>query len=242
MTAVIIIFFVLGAFLFLVRCTEGTYRVDYGGQKDLYKGAKDSYKAGREVTLYYMLIATDTDYFFYLDGEPIDFDYDDKKGFIIRFIMPDHNVKLECRAKESMTYVPPCWDVEAGVMLLNCYRAIVASADGDGYHELVITTTNDPEEVRLDEYIKEGHEEKQTTFYISYQVVQELLLLIDKYGLSEWNDLEDGFCIDGAKKVCTFWDGKEHIRVSTDHMPEDGEKKLDTLFELLENYANDGSL
>ena len=237
MTAVILLLLALGISLCLIGCSNvNRYQVDYDGVKELYECAKDSYRAGQEVTLYFTMIATDTDYSFYLDGEPIDFDYDDKKGFIIRFTMPNHDVKLECRSVNSMVYIPLQWEGEADVMLIDCYRATTATADGGGYHELVVTTTEDPEQVRLDEYIKEeGGEETCTTVYIPYQVADEFLWLIEAYGLTEWNDMEDAVSLDGAKKVCKFWDGETHIRISTEHMPEDGEETLDLLFEMLQN-------
>ena len=87
----------------LTGCAGGEkYRVDYCGIKDMYGKARDSYRAGTEVTLYFDLIATDTDYSFYLDGERIRFEYDEKKGFVIRFTMPEHDVKLECETVGSM--------------------------------------------------------------------------------------------------------------------------------------------
>ena len=239
--AIIMIIMALGASFCLVGCAGKTYRVDYCGDKDSYKGAKNSYRAGQEVTLYYTMIATDTDYSFYLDGESIKYDYDDEKGIIIRFTMPDHDVKLEHRAVNSMIHVPAQWEGEPDVMLLDCYRATVATVGG-GYHELVITTTDDPEEVQLDEYIKEeGEEETCRSCYIQFSVAQEFLCFVDDYGLAEWNDMENGISIDGARMVCKFWDGEGHIRVSTDHMPEDGEETLDTLFELVKSYAYDDS-
>lgn len=78
------------------------YNVDYCGAKDCYSNAKDSYKAGTKVTLYYDLIATDTDYSFTLDGEPVKWSYDVKKGIVIEFTMPEHDVKLECHSHNSM--------------------------------------------------------------------------------------------------------------------------------------------
>lgn len=86
------------------RVTE--YRVDYCGAKDFYDGAKDAYPAGEEVTLYYTLIATDTDYSFTLDGEPVNYKYAEQKGFVITFTMPEHDVKLECTERNSMEYIP----------------------------------------------------------------------------------------------------------------------------------------
>ena len=106
----------------------------------------------------------------------------------------------------------------------------------------MITTTDDPKEVRLDEYIKEeGEEETCRSCCIPFSVAQEFLYFVDNYGLAEWNDMENGISIDGARKVCEFWDGERHIRVSTGHMPEDGEETLDTLFELVKSYAYDDS-
>ena len=93
----------IAALLVLTGCAGGEkYQVDYCGAKDCYRGAKDSYKAGTEVTVYFDLIASDTDYSFLLDGEPIDFDYDEKKGFIITFTMPAHDVTLDVSSVNSM--------------------------------------------------------------------------------------------------------------------------------------------
>ena len=92
--------------LLLTACSGGEkFQVDYCGQKDCYNNAKDAYKAGTEVTLYFELVATDTDYRFSLDGEPVPFSYDEKKGFVIQFTMPAHDVTLECSSVNSM--LPP---------------------------------------------------------------------------------------------------------------------------------------
>ena len=85
----------------LSACSGEKYRVEYDF-KGAYVNAKDYYRAGSKVVLYYDLIATDTDYFFLLDGEHISFTYDEKKGFVIEFVMPGHDVKLECRQVNSM--------------------------------------------------------------------------------------------------------------------------------------------
>lgn len=98
----------LGSFpFFFSGCKAQKYNVDYCGSKGCYSNAKDSYKAGTKVTLYFELIATDTDYSFTLDGEPVDWSYDEKKGFVIEFIMPEHDVKLECHSKNSMLGYEP---------------------------------------------------------------------------------------------------------------------------------------
>lgn len=90
----------------LFGCGGKKYKVDYCGQMSSYENAKPAYRAGEKVELYYPFIATDTDYSFYLDGESVNYDYDDKHGFVISFIMPDHDVKLECVMKNLMIYDP----------------------------------------------------------------------------------------------------------------------------------------
>lgn len=82
------------------------YTVDYCGDKSSFSNANDSYKAGEEVTLYYDIIASDTDYSFYLDDKHINAGYSAEKGYIIQFIMPDHNIRLRVDQKNSMEYIP----------------------------------------------------------------------------------------------------------------------------------------
>jgi rhodanese-related sulfurtransferase len=83
------------------------FLIDYSGQKALYENARDYYAAGETVTLCYPMIATDTDYQFLLDGESVNFGYDDEKGFIITFSMPEKDVLLECVSRNSMIMLPP---------------------------------------------------------------------------------------------------------------------------------------
>lgn len=91
----------------LFGCMGTKYNVDYCGSKSMFKGAKDTYRAGETVTLYFDLIATDTDYTFYVDGEYFSPDYDDKKGFIISFVMPDHDVTVDFSHRNTMLYMQP---------------------------------------------------------------------------------------------------------------------------------------
>ena len=100
-TAVIIIA------IFITGCGKRSYKVDYCGAKDFYSNAKNTYKAGEEVELIFDLVATDTDYTFYLDGKSEDLDVQGTgNGFLIRFTMPDHDVKLSYSEKNSMEYLP----------------------------------------------------------------------------------------------------------------------------------------
>ena len=78
------------------------YKVDYRGQMSLFEGAKESYMEGTEVEISYGLIATDTRYIFYVDGQQACVEWNDKKGYIIRFIMPAHDIEVYCVEKNTM--------------------------------------------------------------------------------------------------------------------------------------------
>ena len=117
---------------------ETFYEVDYCGQKDLFKKAKDEYKEGQKVTLYYDIIATDTDYTFYLDDEVLDVRYSEEKGYIIKFTMPGHDVTLRVETTGSMENADILWDIligETGASYDEVAAFIRDDFDEDGIEE-----------------------------------------------------------------------------------------------------------
>lgn len=68
--------------------------------KDGYEGAKDSYRAGEKVKLVYGMIASDTDYTFYVDGADYKVSYEN--GYVIEFTMPKNDVHVHHDAVNSM--------------------------------------------------------------------------------------------------------------------------------------------
>ena len=90
--------------LSLVGCGAAKYKVDYCGGEFAYANAEESYRAGTEVRLIFELIATDTDYYFYLDGQPVDVTYENN-CYVITFTMPEHDVVLDYTMVNSM--LPP---------------------------------------------------------------------------------------------------------------------------------------
>ena len=78
------------------------YNVDYSGAKPLYKGAKDSCRGGSTVRVFFDFIAADTTYKFFVDGQELSPDRSSEHGFIICFVMPDHDVKLTRLQNNSM--------------------------------------------------------------------------------------------------------------------------------------------
>lgn len=88
--------------MFLFGCGI-KYNVDYRGQKNSFRGAMDSYKEGTQVELVYDLIATDTDYSFYVDGKAVNPAWE-KEAYVIRFTMPDHDIEVYCEKHNSMAF------------------------------------------------------------------------------------------------------------------------------------------
>lgn len=223
------------------------YQVDYCGQQGAYDNAKKSYRAGEQVELHYKYIATDTDYSFYLDGEHVDYSYDDKHGFVISFIMPEHDVKLECRTVNSMVWmdpeIPEAEEITEGdepVMLVDYYTAVVATVGGDRSLERVLYAYSD-EQVKLVVYTKEdGEDEVSESYLVPYEAVKRCYEIIRKNKLNKWNDKYDGPAPTGSVTVVKFReDDGSYIRVSTDAMPSDGESIMDSIGSAMAGYAVD---
>ena len=229
----------------LSGCGATKYKVDYCGQMEDYENAKPAYRAGERVEVYYKYIATDTDYHFYLDGEEINYSYDDKKGFVISFVMPDHDVRLECRTVNSMVWMDPeIPDVEEITegnepeMLVDYYTAVVATVGGDRSLERVLYAYSD-EQAKLVVYTKEdGEDEVSESYLVPFEAVRRCYEIIRKNKLEEWNGRYDGPAMTGAVTVVKYeeTDGS-YIRVSTDAMPSDGEEVMDSIGSVMAGYA-----
>ena len=69
----------------LSGCGKQKYELKFDGYG--FESEKTKYAAGENVTVYYDMIATDTDYSFYTDSDDVELnrDYDDKHGYIFNF-------------------------------------------------------------------------------------------------------------------------------------------------------------
>ena len=95
---------ILGGLLMLglCGCFAPKVRLMYSEGIDAFRGAKETYRAGAHVRLVYDGVGTYTDYTFLLDDEPIRTDYKPDKGYILRFVMPDHDATLTVKTEASM--------------------------------------------------------------------------------------------------------------------------------------------
>jgi hypothetical protein len=86
---------------------QKTYRIDYDGKQELFSTlthGKAPKKAVKDdtVTICFEAVASDTRYEFYLDGERLNDRFDHEQGYIISFLMPDHDVKLSYTKQNLM--------------------------------------------------------------------------------------------------------------------------------------------
>ena len=211
------------------------YKIDFGGDEQFYQGAKESYREGEEVTLYYDLIATDTDYKFLLDGESINFGYDDDHGFIITFTMPAHDVKLECEMKNSMEYVP---EVVPDVVLFDYYSGTTGTDGYDSHVEYVLSTYS-REQHRLSVYVKNSPEEEETKtdYLVPAELSEKCYRAVCEYEMDKWADRDDLEPIDGAIVVLKYKNGEEYVRLSSEAAPYGGVAEMDSIGVMLTEYA-----
>ncbi|MCR5673653.1 MAG: hypothetical protein K6F87_08075 [Lachnospiraceae bacterium] len=95
--------------LTLVGCSAGEDTVKYKLilNSSGFESKKTMYAPGEEVTVRYDIIATDTDYRFYSDDVEFKQSYDG--GYVLTFIMPDHDVTLNVESRNTMEYDPDAY-------------------------------------------------------------------------------------------------------------------------------------
>lgn len=73
-----------------------------------FESPKTTYADGEPVTVYYSMIATDTDYSFFLDCDDVELaqTYDNQHGYVLKSIMPAHDVTVSVKSRNSMEYIP----------------------------------------------------------------------------------------------------------------------------------------
>ena len=131
-------------------------------------------------------------------------------------------------------------EVEAGVMLVDYYDAVVGTDGGDRHIEYVLYTY-DQTNCRLSVFVQGSPEEPETetVYIVPAEARQRAYEAINNANLKSWVDLNDGVALDGRKTVVKFKDGDDYIRCSTDDMPEDGERLLDSVGAVLQGYAKE---
>jgi len=226
---------------------NGKYIVDYCGDKALYKNAKGSYKAGENVTLIFNMAATDTDYSFYLNGDKPEVTYADtgRGGYKISFVMPAFDVKLECRSRNTMAYVPGVQASKEKAHETVLYDYKQTNANG-GYERYVYISGSDSKIYpRLDVYRKEtaAGEEFKTSYKADYMNSLTIDEIIKEHGLYSWDIRRDTSADTGTQIVFAYSanNGKK-VSVSSEKIPSGGREALEKIRSLLEIYVSEDNI
>lgn len=230
------------------------YRVDYSPYDAQWFEAKDSYRAGQTVKLSVPL-ATDTNYSLSVDGVGITPEVTGRGSTLVYiFTMPDHDVKVDFGMVNSMINVNADPDVSVDytqALLADYYTAPVAIVGESIYHEITLNRGSDGN-LYLNVY-EGSRDEGTTTSHTVYRVVNpdydgkpdavvgELNEVVRQYRMEDWNG-QPGVGLDGRITVCKFRNSNssfmdfdhEIIRVSTEHMPDNGEKAIAAFRDVLE--------
>lgn len=214
----------------LTSCKTEKYKVICS--EGVFSNVKKGYKAGEKVKVYFGMIATDTDYTFYLDGKRISSSgYSDLKGYSIEFIMPDHNVELTYESKNSMEYVPASIDLPEGSEIFT-YTETTHTPESNTSFKLSVTYVSDTEH-SMSVTKEDGSTELYTIPRFPYESICSYNDIND---LSEWNELEEYISLDGKSIELSFYYYGKYIKLSSDRMPEDGEGILKYLVSHFTDY------
>ena len=185
-------------------------------------------------------IACDAGYTFYVDDEVIKTTFHEK-GIKLKFIMPEHDVKISYDLNTNMAYyIPegPEYTKVSDVILIGYYEETFTE-EGTEYYEISLSTTKDPLLLKLKEYVKVGGEESAKERNVSCYAFEDLLHVIEVNEMRHWNKLEESESIDGIKITVKFRLHDEEFCVSSEKMPQDGMTTFAEIKRLLFELANE---
>ena len=130
---------------------------------------------------------------------------------------------------------------EEDIMLIDYYRATVATVGGDGYDEYVLYRYSDTE-AKLSVFSKHygDEEESRTDYIVPYEAVKKCYELIEEKQFRGWKDRKDTYGITGAFVAVKFReDDGSYVRVSSESMPDGGREDMDAVGGLLAEYMKE---
>jgi len=159
---------------------------------------------------------------------------------IYKFVMPDHDVKVEFSSRNSMVYIPQAPEDTEGTLLFDYYNAPVAIVGEAFYDEI---TVNESEGMYFINVYSGSSTEGTTTSHSAYWapdgLMDELMRAVKKHKMAKWND-RDGVGMTGAVTVVKFrGDDGDYIRVTTEHMPEDGQSAFNEIYSILRDALSE---
>ena len=223
------------------------YRLIFDGYG--FESERTEYAAGEKVTVTYDLIATDTDYTFSIDGGvQWERDYDNAHGYVFRFTMPARDVTISVESHSSMTIDPlanpmPAFlsgeallaGIEGEDPVFDWLRSSAATVGGGEYMEYALYARQEGSfggGLVLVRRARSGNGPlREGACVVPERVLDECLAAVDLNGM---RDREEGAGIFGGASYAVRWkDGDAVTQISSDRMPEDGEKTFGAIAAIL---------
>jgi len=225
--------------MILMGCGGTKYKLNFDGYG--FESKKTQYVAGDKVTVYYDLIATDTDYTFWIDKDvEMKQSYDDAHGYVFTFSMPAHDVTMGVESHNSMEYFPGPGSItedeiaevlDESSVLFDYYEETTATVGGDGYDEIVLYEYPSGTGMIMARYSRSGgNEETRRLCIVPESVLDRCMAVVGSCGMREWKDTAG---MTGRIYVVKFKDGDNLRRVSSEEMPEDGMDAFNEIREII---------
>ena len=200
-----------------------------------FESKKTSYAAGEEVKVTFSFFATDTDYSFFCDTDCKQ-SFSSEEGYVFTFTMPERDVYFWVESRNSMVYHPEVKYTEKDLkdrihdsrMVFDCYSATTGTDGYDGYDEYALYRWEESDLllVSYSKWEEEGKGEVVRVCRVPLSLLYDAVRIAHEYGMQNW---KDGMAITGAFYAVRFYEGGELIRVSSDDMPEDGQKAFGSI-------------
>lgn len=165
-------------------------------------------------------------------GEPED------EHLVFEFPMPAHDVHVTWDLNDISDMIELVRDE-----LEVCYESRVFTAEGSRVTAIrMFRKYDEVPETRI-EYRNLDTGESDApwkTVVVPDEAVDAVMDVIRENGLARFNDTEEIWPIDGIYYYCEFLNGIEYVTVTSDHMPENGERAFGAVCAALRSYIEAG--
>ncbi len=145
------------------------------------------------------------------------------EGFGVRFSYLIRSIAIDRAAPEGRP------------LLIDYFQQTVGTPEEQPYCEIALYG-DDGGQVLLVVYEGGTGPETSESFLVPMEAFEKAMKVVEAHGMAGWNDLPDAVSLEGKRYVCRFEADGAARRVTSEHMPEGGERAFSELYETLRGY------